>query len=203
MMRTEEPAPASKKYSYFNAKWGQAVKINGRVVINLWKIISHEVNLTNYDFDNVCFHLLKKREARFDFDTLTQWWQKSQFAHVTNHLLGKLQGMFSILDTMNFIHRDINMANVYGIDYESVMTRGSQFRVEAILSKISKSQDTLLLSATPEQVHDQNQLEVIPLVIEPEKQFYTDPVVIVDFQSLYPSVIIAYNLCYSTCLGKI
>jgi len=73
----------------------------------------------------VCFHLLKKREPRFDFDTLTLWWQKSQFSHVTNHVLGKLQGMFSILDTMNFIHRDINMANVYGIDYESVMTRGS------------------------------------------------------------------------------
>jgi DNA polymerase zeta len=40
------------------------------------------------------------------------------------------------------------MANVYGIDYESVMTRGSQFRVEAIMSRIAKSQGCLLLSAT-------------------------------------------------------
>lgn len=40
-------------------------------------------------------------------------------------------------------------------------------------------------------------------MIEPDKMFYSDPVVVVDFQSLYPSVIIAYNICYSTCLGKI
>lgn len=46
-------------------------------------------------------------------------------------------------------------------------------------------------------------MQVIPLVIEPDRQFYVDPVVVVDFQSLYPSLIIAYNLCYSTCLGKI
>ncbi len=41
------------------------------------------------------------------------------------------------------------------------------------------------------------------MVIEPDRKFYVDPVIVVDFQSLYPSVIIAYNICYSTCLGKI
>jgi DNA polymerase zeta len=45
--------------------------------------------------------------------------------------------------------------------------------------------------------------ECIQLVLEPESRFYHDPVVVVDFQSLYPSIMIAYNYCFSTCVGRI
>lgn len=45
--------------------------------------------------------------------------------------------------------------------------------------------------------------ECIALTMEPESRLFTDPVVVLDFQSLYPSMVIAYNYCYSTCLGKI
>lgn len=45
-------------------------------------------------------------------------------------------------------------------------------------------------------------MECLPLVMEPESRMYCSPVVVLDFQSLYPSQIIAYNLCYTSLLGR-
>ena len=39
--------------------------------------------------------------------------------------------------------------------------------------------------------------------MEPLSGFYNSPLVVLDFQSLYPSVMVAYNYCYSTCLGRV
>ena len=52
------------------------------------------------------------------------------------------------------------------------------------------------------QVGGQPALEALPLILEPESRMYCSPVVVLDFQSLYPSLVIAYNLCYTTCLGR-
>ena len=45
--------------------------------------------------------------------------------------------------------------------------------------------------------------ETIPLNLEPRSGLYYDPVVVLDFQSLYPSVCIAYNYCFTTLIGKL
>ena len=48
----------------------------------------------------------------------------------------------------------------------------------------------------------QEALEVQALTLEPESGHISDPVVVCDFTALYPSLIIAYNLCFSTCAGR-
>lgn len=49
----------------------------------------------------------------------------------------------------------------------------------------------------------QEALEAQALTLEPVSGFYTDPIIVCDFTALYPSLIIAYNLCYTTCAGKL
>lgn len=101
------------------------------------------------------------------------------------------------------INRTSELARVFGIDFFSVLSRGSQYRVESMLLRLAHTQNFLAISPGSQQVASQPAMECLPLVMEPESRFYADPVVVLDFQSLYPSMIIAYNLCFSTCLGKV
>lgn len=49
----------------------------------------------------------------------------------------------------------------------------------------------------------QEALEVQALTLEPKSGHQSSPVVVCDFTALYPSLVIAYNLCYTTCAGKL
>jgi DNA polymerase elongation subunit (family B) len=122
---------------------------------------------------------------------------------VESYYLERAQCNFYLLDALNIISRTSEFARMYGITFYSVLSRGSQYRVESLMLRMTKPQNYVCVSPTRQQVAQQLAPESIPLVMEPLSAFYTDPVLVLDFQSLYPSVIIAYNLCFSTCLGKI
>ena len=102
---------------------------------------------------------------------------------------------------MELVARTSELARVFGIDFFSVLNRGSQYRVESMLSRLGRTQGATMPSPDKERVRQQPALEALPCILEPESRFYTSPVAVLDFRSLYPSVIIAYNFCYSTCLG--
>lgn len=101
------------------------------------------------------------------------------------------------------VGRTCEHARLFGIQFYEVFSRGSQFRVESMMLRLAKPMNYIPISPSVHQRAKMRAPECLPLIMEPESEFYTDPLIVLDFQSLYPSMIIAYNYCFSTCLGRI
>lgn len=191
-------------------RWGfthtSTVRITGRHTINIWRAMRSELNLLQYTMENVVFHLLHRRIPHYPYATLTRWYQSDKprdLAKVLDYFISRTKLDLEVLDANELIPRTSEQARLLGVDFFSVFSRGSQFKVESLMFRIAKPESFVLVSPSRKQVGAQNALECLPLVMEPQSAFYNSPLLVLDFQSLYPSVMIAYNYCYSTCLGRI
>ncbi|KAF9632557.1 hypothetical protein BFW01_g3420 [Lasiodiplodia theobromae] len=191
-------------------RWGfthtSTIRVTGRHMVNIWRAMRGELDLLQYTMENVAFHLLHKRIPHFKHEDITKWYQSGKprdLAKVLDYFLSRVQLNLDILEATEIIPRTSEQARLLGVDFFSVISRGSQFKVESLMFRIAKPENFLLPSPSRRQVGQQNALECLPLVMEPQSAFYNSPVLVLDFQSLYPSVMIAYNYCYSTLLGRI
>ena len=205
-MKTESHGRFGKE----NDRWGfnttSTIRVTGRHMINIWRAMRGELNLLQYTMENVVWHLLHRRIPHYAWKTLTAWYSSGKIGD-----LGRLLQYYQIrtrldleiLEANELIPRTSEQARLLGVDFFSVFSRGSQFKVESIMFRIAKPENLMLVSPNRKQVGGQNALECLPLVMEPQSAFYNSPLLVLDFQSLYPSVMIAYNYCYSTFLGRI
>ncbi|CCE85551.1 Piso0_005157 [Millerozyma farinosa CBS 7064] len=191
-------------------RWGYthstSYKFNGRHMINLWRVLKSDVSLTSYALENLSQKILHQTFPRYSNKQLSLWLRSSRadnLSFVSDYYFKRIDVGFSLLKSRKIISKTSEQARLTGIDFHSVMNRGSQFKVEAILLRISKPMNVLLNSISKTQLNQMKALECIPLVMEPESMFYKSPLIVLDFQCLYPSVMIAYNYCYSTILGKL
>lgn len=184
----------------------KSIEIIGRIVLNLWRIIKHEIALQSYTIENVSYYILSERIPKYSFKTLTSWWNLRNCNNrykTINYYLNHLNVIIKILDKLDIISQNSELAKLFGIQFYEVLSRGSQFRVESMMLRLAKPFNYILVSPDVQQRAKMKAPEFLPLIFEPESKFYPDPVLVLDFQSLYPSIIIAYNYCFSTCLGRV
>ncbi|KAF2022180.1 hypothetical protein BU24DRAFT_488449 [Aaosphaeria arxii CBS 175.79] len=205
-MRTQSHGKFGKDADRWGFTHTSSISVTGRHMINIWRAMRGELNLLQYTMENVAFHLLHKRIPHYSHADLTSWYTSSKprdLAKVLEYFTSRVQMNLDILEANEIIPRTSEQARLLGVDFFSVISRGSQFKVESTMFRIAKPENFILVSPSRRQVGQQNALECLPLVMEPQSDFYTSPVLVLDFQSLYPSVMIAYNYCYSTCLGRV
>ncbi|KAJ3064928.1 DNA polymerase zeta, partial [Podochytrium sp. JEL0797] len=189
----------------FSYKDTSAISTTGRIFLNVWRLMRSELTLTSYTLENCVFHVLHERIPKFSASTLYSWYSAKGLKRwrALVYYLERVQYTLDLLDDTSFLSRSCEFARVYGIDLFSVIARGSQYRVESMLARITRPENFVQLSPTREQVRNMRAIECIALVKEPQTRFFKNPMAVLDFQSLYPSVMIGYNICYSTCLGRL
>ena len=195
----------SKAASFGMLSW--LIWITGRITLQLWSVVrkNPSIKLFRYSLESVAQNVLKHRlhkrsqeRLAFDFQRggLHRW-------ETAQYMLQRVLVALRIFYQLNILGNTAEMARLIGIDFVSVLRRGSQFRVESVMLRITKPRNYVLFRPTPQQIKMQPSLEVQALTREPASGFYPDPVIVLDFQSLYPSIMIAYNLCYSTLIGRL
>lgn len=186
-----------------NGEGDSVNEIWGRILYDIRRSIRHDIKIKSYTFESLVKHLLQKTIPVFSFHVLSQWNANDCFKDIYLYFLDRISCVHGILDSLNFPDNIIQLCSLVGTSFESISSRGSQFFIEAILFRITRLYNYILISPSYEQVHNMPPLECLPMVLEPKSNYYTDPVAVFDFQSMYPSIMVAYNYCFSTCFGQL
>jgi DNA polymerase delta subunit 1 len=111
------------------------------------------------------------------------------------------------------IYNYTEMSRVTGVPFSYLFVRGQQIKVASQLYRKARDFDLVIPTQRVEGATQGKAYEGA-VVIEPEKGifikslylhsigYYRQPVATLDFSSLYPSIMMAHNLCYTTLLTK-
>ena len=196
----EEDNPGAQ----YDAGHTSEITLVGRNVFNIWRLLRAELALYSYTLESVVKTVLHQRRPAHSPATLTSWWRLARTRHkVMDHFLGQLHAYTEVLARLDLVSRSAELARLFGIQLSEVFSRGSQYRVESSMLRLAKPRNYVAVSPSRPQLGAQAAPEYLALLLEPESRMYTDPVLVLDFQSLYPSVMIAHNYCFTTCLGRV
>ncbi|CDJ29730.1 DNA polymerase zeta catalytic subunit, putative [Eimeria mitis] len=193
--------------------------VSGRLVLEGWRLLQKEVKLQHSDLNGVAADVLGIIAPSIPPAIIAAIWQQAQemrrrkmiqqqnqqqpqdeedlwalqtIANLLSHVMNRVRLCLRLVDNSEVLPRTCELARLYGCSLHSALTRGKNGPQGA---------NREVLCAL--QVTEQPATVGVPLVLEPLSGFYFSPVLVLDFLSLYPSIVIANNICYSTCLGSV
>ncbi|KAF5289112.1 hypothetical protein FQA39_LY15214 [Lamprigera yunnana] len=177
----------------------KTVNFEGRVAYDMLVVMKRDFKLRSYTLNNVSKEILgeQKEDVHYSIITDLQNGDEQTRRRLAVYCIKDADLPLRILDHVKSFTNDIEMARVTGVPITSLLTKGEQVKVVAQLLRHSREAGYFM--PTHQYTPSTDQYEGAT-VIEPVRGYYTDPIATLDFSSLYPSIMIAHNLCYSTLL---
>ena len=172
--------------------------MSGRFVFDLMQLVKRELNLDSYSLNNVSKDLLNDKKIDMPPQEIFDRWRRGdpkEIKEVCDYCIKDTVLPIHIMDKLKTIPNLIEMAKATWVPMSFLIERGQQIKVFSLMVKTANehcySIPTLFLDPEEDAFEGAT-------VLEPKKGAYYEPIVALDFASLYPSIMRAHNLCYST-----
>jgi DNA polymerase delta subunit 1 len=186
------------------------IDIRGRVQIDLLKLIQREYKLDSYKLDNVAKHFLNgKQKLDFKPKQIFENFLDGRPKYITE--IAEYCVMDCILCNdliikLDILPNNIGMSNVCSIPLQYIFSRGQSIKGHSLVAKYCRDMNTLIPVVKkkwkneddPDDSDEDEDGYEGAVVLEPNKGLYFEPIIVVDYASLYPSTMISENISHDT-----
>jgi DNA polymerase delta subunit 1 len=204
---------SSKAYGNRDSKM---VHMEGRLQLDLLQVMTRDYKLRSYSLNSVCAQFLGEQKEDVHHSIITELQNGTadsrrrlavycmKVSSSSSVTMNRTDGKDAYLPQrlmdklMSFINYT-EMARVTGVPFKDLLSRGQQIKVVSQLYRAAGEAGYIIPAIKSEGSDEQYEGAT---VIEPTRGYYDVPIATLDFASLYPSIMMAHNLCYTTLLDK-
>jgi DNA polymerase delta subunit 1 len=181
-------------------------QLDGRVIFDMLQYCRREHKLSSYSLNSVSAHFLgqQKEDVHHSIIADLQAGTDDDRRRLAVYCLKDAFLPQRLMDKLMVLINHVEMARVTGVPLDFLLSRGQQIKVISMLYRKCRPLG-LLVPTVPRYSGQGGEGEETfegATVIEPVRGFYDVPIATLDFASLYPSIMMAHNLCYSTLVGR-
>lgn len=203
-----------KKYTFSKQRGGQEsweASIVGRDWMDVYRTVQTDHKLGSYKLDNVCEALLGTKKIHISYEDIPKHQKTSEGRmFLAQYCVKDAWLPCQIIVRRAKLINAIQMSQVTGVPLTEILHRGQQIRTLSLMLQFAKERCRRDPTHPRWFLPDESANKPPPsegfegaVVIRPLPGFYRTPVVTLDFASLYPSIMRAYNMCFSTLVPSL
>ncbi|KAF7239738.1 DNA polymerase delta catalytic subunit [Varanus komodoensis] len=178
----------------------KVINMEGRAQFDLLQVLLRDYKLRSYTLNAVSYHFLQEQKEDVQHSIITDLQNGTDQSRrrLAVYCLKDAYLPLRLLEKLMCVINYMEMARVTGVPLGYLLARGQQIKVVSQLLRQAMKQNLVMPVVKSEGGEDY----AGATVIEPQKGYYDVPIATLDFSSLYPSIMMAHNLCYTTLLQK-
>jgi len=193
-MRKESGGMGIHEYRYFCPV--------GMVMMDMYTLMRKEhKDLDNYKLDHVAKVYLGEGKLPMPVSELFAKLRgsSSDLIDVIEYCIQDVDLPLRLMTKLNKVNIKMQTSNICMVTVVDVLMRGEQIRAKCLL--VNRCwQASMVIEDYLTHYFNQDTSYTGATVLQPIRGYYTEPVVALDFASLYPSIMISNNICFSTLL---